>query len=362
MTDQTNAVAAAPTAGAILSKPLSIKDTVLAQFKEAEAGLLAMAERYRDVVYDVTTTKGMAEAKAARADLRDNGRRLLTRTEASVKADVNELKQVMGAEVERLVDIVKPVEDAIDAQIKVEEKRKADDKAERDRLEAERVAGHRANIDQLRAYADQAAGQSLESLASAITALEAMEFGPEWEEFAPEADTARNTTVARLREIAESTRQRQENERLQQELAAARAALGAQAPAPAPAATPAPHRAAFAHAPTLAAQPKPAAQFAAMAFDDDDQAPDSTAPAGQAVTPAEPRDPSAASLTIGQINERLAHISTTAEGLRGLGFQPAGRRGSAMLYHEEDFSAICAAIARHAGTVASSYRLELAAA
>ncbi|KRC36269.1 hypothetical protein [Acidovorax sp. Root219] len=355
MTDQTNAVAAAPTAGAILSKPMSIKDTVLAQFKEAEAGLLAMAERYRDVVYDVTTTKGMAEAKAARADLRDNGRRLLTRTEASVKADVNELKQVMGAEVERLVDIVKPVEDAIDAQIKVEEKRKADEKAERDRVEAERVAAHRANITQLRAYADQAAGQSLESLASAITALEAMEFGPEWEEFAPEADTARNTTVARLREIAESTRQRQENERLQQELAAARAALGAQAPAPAPAATPAPHRAAYAHAPTLAAQPQPAAQFAAMAFDDDDQAPDSTAP-------AEPRDPSAASLTIGQINERLAHISVTAEGLRGLGFQPAGRRGSAMLYHEEDFSAICAAIARHAGTVASSYRLELAAA
>ncbi len=353
MTDQTNAVAAAPTAGAILSKPLSIKDTVLAQFKEAEAGLLAMAERYRDVVYDVTTTKGMAEAKAARADLRDNGRRLLTRTEASVKADVNELKQVMGEEVDRLVSIVKPVEDAIDAQIKVEEKRKADEKAERDRVEAERVAAHRANITQLRAYADQAAGQSLESLASAITALETMEFGPEWEEFAPEADTARTTTVARLREIAESTRQRQENERLQQELAAARAALGAQVPAPA--AAPVPHRAAFEHSPAVAAQPQPAAQFAAMAFDDDDQAPDSTAP-------AEPRAPSAASLTIGQINERLAHISTTAEGLRGLGFQPAGRRGSAMLYREEDFAAICAAIAGHASTVAASYRLELAAA
>lgn len=52
-------------------------------------------------------------------------------------------------------------------------------------------------------------------------------------------------------------------------------------------------------------------------------------------------------LRLGQINERLAPIQLTADGLRTLGFEPAGRERAAMLYHEQDFDAICLAVGKH---------------
>ena len=59
-------------------KPPSIKATVLAQFKTAAVGIVALATKYANVAYDCSTTKGMADAVAARRDLRENGRLFLT--------------------------------------------------------------------------------------------------------------------------------------------------------------------------------------------------------------------------------------------------------------------------------------------
>lgn len=57
---------------------------------------------------------------------------------------------------------------------------------------------------------------------------------------------------------------------------------------------------------------------------------------------------SAPTLRIGTIKERLQHMSVTAEDLRALGFEPAGRERAAPLYHDDDFPAICEAIAAQA--------------
>lgn len=205
--------------------PLSIKETVLVQFKEAEAGIVALAERYREVAYDVKTPKGMKEAIAARADLRENGRFLVTRAEKRIKGDVNDLKRVMSDEVERLVAIVQPVEDSIDKQIKAEEERKAEEKAKRDKEEADRVAVHRANIDKLKSYVGRAHGQPIEAIEIAVKALVCLTFGDPWEEFASEAKAERDSTVASLNKMIEAETQRLENVRLAEELAAANALL-----------------------------------------------------------------------------------------------------------------------------------------
>lgn len=53
-------------------------------------------------------------------------------------------------------------------------------------------------------------------------------------------------------------------------------------------------------------------------------------------------------LNIGTIKERLAQMTVTAENLRALGFAPAGRERAAPLYHDDDFPAICDAIAAQA--------------
>lgn len=61
-----------------------------------------------------------------------------------------------------------------------------------------------------------------------------------------------------------------------------------------------------------------------------------------------------AMLRLGQINERLAPITLTAEGLARLGFAHAIADKSAKLYRESDFSRICAALQRHISVVAQA--------
>lgn len=76
------------------------------------------------------------------------------------------------------------------------------------------------------------------------------------------------------------------------------------------------------------------------------------------VTPIDAARPAAAgtqpTLRLGQINERLAPISLTADGLAALGFTAAGRERAAVLYHEADFPHVCAALIRHITAVAQA--------
>lgn len=53
-------------------------------------------------------------------------------------------------------------------------------------------------------------------------------------------------------------------------------------------------------------------------------------------------------LRIGVIKERLQHMTVTAEDLRAMGFEAAGRERAAPLYHDDDYPAICDAIAARA--------------
>lgn len=65
-------------------------------------------------------------------------------------------------------------------------------------------------------------------------------------------------------------------------------------------------------------------------------------------------------LRIGTIKERLQHMSVTAEDLRAMGFEPAGRERAAPLYHDDDFPAICEAIAAQALAAKAQFLRDLA--
>lgn len=215
--------------------PLSIKETVLAQFQQVEPNLIALAETYRAVAFDCTTTKGLDAAKKARADLRDNGRYMLQNAEKRIKAEVNDLKSVMAAEVARLIEIIKPVEDHVDGQIKAEEARKeAIAEAER-----QRKARHEEGIAKIIGYRERAKGQPSAAIQQAIDSLSAVAIGESWEEFQARAQAEMNATIASLEALrdqakadeearAQAEALRLENERMARELAAARAALAAQ--------------------------------------------------------------------------------------------------------------------------------------
>lgn len=66
-----------------------------------------------------------------------------------------------------------------------------------------------------------------------------------------------------------------------------------------------------------------------------------------AAAPCPPPENSPPTLRLGQINERLAPISLTSDGLASLGFAHAATDKSAKLYNECDFPLICAALVRH---------------
>ena len=90
----------------------------------------------------------------------------------------------------------------------------------------------------------------------------------------------------------------------------------------------------------------PAAQRAQLDADPRFAAVAAGAPAAPAPAPWDADEP--ATLKLGDVNARLAPIQVTAEGLRELGIEPAGRDKRAVLYRESQFAAICEAIAGRA--------------
>lgn len=123
----------------------------------------------------------------------------------------------------------------------------------------------------------------------------------------------------RADELAEQSRERirkEEADRIARENAAAAA------PAPVPAAAPA--------APAFAAINSVAAPAPAVIAMPTRTAPPTTAP----------------TLSLGKLGTRLG-FNLTADFLRSIGFEPAGRERAAVLYHESSFGDICAALVRH---------------
>lgn len=200
-------------AGTLAVPVVSIKSAVLAQFADAEKTVTALAEKYRSVAYDCTTTKGMADAKAARLDLRENGRYAVQRAEAKVKTEVNDLKRVMAGEVGRLVAIVRPVEDAIDGQIKAREEQLAAEKAERERqaaeaarIEAERRQRLEDGITTLAGYVGKAQRKTADEILRGIAFVEGIRIEADhWQEYTERAQAQKDATLAALRELHAAT-------------------------------------------------------------------------------------------------------------------------------------------------------------
>lgn len=226
-------VAAKPTA----PEPGTLKATALASFVAIRTHAAKLAERYRAVAFDVTTPKGMAAAKDARLELREEGRFAVQRLRDRLKDEANDLKRVVSDEAEAVIKIIAPVEDAIHAQITAEEERKKAEKAEATRILAERQQKQADGVAGIRAYlgrAQTAADMTAERVGNGIKMLEGMTFAPaDWLDPVAAANaqcetleglrTLQATLKAREEEAArlEAQRQQQEAERAELERQAA---------------------------------------------------------------------------------------------------------------------------------------------
>lgn len=118
--------------------------TSIQEYSVTEAALSLLAEHYKGVLYDVTTPRGMADAKQGRAELRGY-RVALEKTRVEIKAPALKRTQEIDSEARRITAALLVLEEPIDSQIKSEENKKenerlAKEKAETDRIEAEQRA------------------------------------------------------------------------------------------------------------------------------------------------------------------------------------------------------------------------------
>ena len=111
----------------------------IAEFDAVEAGLGALEQKYAGVAFAVSTTKGMAEAIAARAACRAP-RVKVEKVRKDAKAPILALGRSIDSRAAEITARLVAIEDPIDDQIKAEESRKAAEREEKARIERERLA------------------------------------------------------------------------------------------------------------------------------------------------------------------------------------------------------------------------------
>lgn len=260
----------------VAAKPASLSQVALSFLTPLEEELAALSGKYQGVAFDLTTPKGLKAAKEARTELRESGRYKVQRLRDQIKDQLNDCKKVVEKEADRLIAIVKPVEDAVHGQIEAHEKRLAEERAERERQEALRRQANLDRIATIRGYVEKAHGVGIERLKSGIAFLEGLDVaGTVDQDFVGQAEQARQDAISQLRKMladaeldAELKAKREEAERLEREIQERRKQLEAQAaPQPEPVAQRSAPAATAEPAPQEAEAAQPAPEPAPAAFE-----------------------------------------------------------------------------------------------
>lgn len=199
-----------PAATAALPATIDLQALALTRFGDWRPKAAALVAKYKGVIFDVSTTKGLADATAARLEVRAPRYAAQSVSKAS-KSELARVSKAIGAEEQAVIDALAATEEHIDAQIRAGEAQRAAEKAQRDRIEAERVAKHRAGIERIRSYVAQAQGKTSAQIEAGLQILLAMRFddSANFEEFADDAAQAMHATLEALRNMRDTAQARE---------------------------------------------------------------------------------------------------------------------------------------------------------
>ncbi|WP_417659960.1 hypothetical protein [Pseudidiomarina sp.] len=190
------------------------KETALQVFQAAN-GLDPYLQQIRAEIDgftpDVSTKKGR-DAIASIAHKVARSKTALDNVGKELVADLKEIPKKIDAERKRMRDLLDAWKDEVRAPLN-----------EWEQAEADRVARHQAGIDSMRANATLSEGESAAMIAELIAHTEAVEVGPDWEEFEPEAHRVKAAMLAQLRESL-TIQEKRETERAELERLRAEAA------------------------------------------------------------------------------------------------------------------------------------------
>ena len=122
---------------------------VLAEYSEIQASLTALKAEYADKVYDVATTAGLKEAKVDRALFR-TGRTDVEKVRKALKGPHLDRGRKIDSDAKLITAAFAELEEPVSELIKAEEDKKAAAKAEKERIEVERIQGIQDRINDLR--------------------------------------------------------------------------------------------------------------------------------------------------------------------------------------------------------------------
>lgn len=202
---------------------IDLKEVALSRFGEWRPQALALVRKYDGVAFDCKTTKGMADAVAARMEVREP-RYAAQRVAKASKSELATVSKAIGAEEAAVIEMLAKTEEHIDRQIRAEEERKAAEKADRERAEQARVAGHMAGLAVIRKYLTAAQGLPSARIEAGVEALRQMKFGDAQEEFLAEFEATRSETLTAMADLYGITKAQEDKD---QEREAARAELAA---------------------------------------------------------------------------------------------------------------------------------------
>lgn len=191
--------------------------TDIAEYRPHEEQIVRLETTYAKLVVDCSTSEGLASAKEVRVDIRDVRYALDKTTKTALvpyqqkvkeaQARVNQVKEFGETLKTRVLAIEEPVDEAI----KAEEKRIADAKAERERVEAERVDAIRAKITRFSSVAAAYASRSVADVAGILQGVKASVILPEeYGEFEAEGTIARDNAIEQLEALHKAAIDREE--------------------------------------------------------------------------------------------------------------------------------------------------------
>lgn len=182
---------------------LAVVASAIAEFDKVAAGIAALKEKYAGVVYDVTTTVGMADAKAARLAVRQP-RYDVERIRKSAKVPITLLGKELDSAAAHITTEIEAIENPIDEQIKNEETRKETERQAKIDAERNRVASIQSRLAGIRNIADGASLKTADEVTYLITMLEGTAIDESFSEFFAEAKTSHAAALESLRAIHES--------------------------------------------------------------------------------------------------------------------------------------------------------------
>ncbi len=170
----------------------------ITEYNETAAAIAILRDKYSGQLFEVTTTKGMIEAREARAEVKGY-RVALEKMRVELKAPALERTRLIDAEAKRITAELLAIEEPIDQQIKEEEARKAAEKEAKAKAEAARLAAIASRISAIRNLVGLVANHSSTVISAELEKVQKLELSEaEFQEFLPDAQEALAET---LREI-----------------------------------------------------------------------------------------------------------------------------------------------------------------